>query len=572
MDVFKNILVEKITIMASTQVGKTECCLNILGYIIDQDPGPTLLVYPREPDAKSVSSTRIKPMIDLSPTLSKHKTSESDDLTKMQMKLDRMYVYFAGANSPAALSSKPVRYLLRDETDKYPRFSGEEADPLKLSQERTRVYWNRKIIDCSTPTTKDGYIQRQYDLSDQRHYYVPCPHCNSYQVLDFNQIKVPETERDPERIVIEQIAWYECIYCKKRILDQHKQNMLLKGIWLPAAIKVNAKGQLPEHLDFPQTSHVGFHISALYSPWLTFSEVIAEFFRSKDRPELLMNFINSWLAQIWQEKVEETKPDQLRRLCRDYEKATVPDGVILLTGGVDVQKNYFVCTIRGWGVYPDSWLILEEKVNTWAEVEKLMINNTYPSLVHGLPAFAVRLTCLDTGYRTDEVYDFCRQHRDCTRAIKGKDQLGGVPFKTSNIDKFPNGRVIPGGLLLYLLDTAYFKDKIARMINTGDDTPKWNLFKNPSDDYIRWFCNEHKVLKRDKKRGQTYEMWQPVSGHAQTHSWDAEVYAAAAAEMLYVYTLKAEDRPKPVMAVPEASDSDRPTPWIQRKSGWIKNG
>jgi len=193
MDAFTNPLIEKITLEMSTQIGKTEAMLNMLGYAIDQDPGPTLFVYPREPDAKTASVTRIKPMIELSPDLNSHRTQDSDDLTKLQMRLDRMYVYFAGANSPAALSQKPVRYLFLDETDKYPKFSGEEADPIKLATERTRTFWNRKIINCSTPTTSSGYIHREYERSDQRRYYVPCPYCGGYQVLVKDQIKVPPT-------------------------------------------------------------------------------------------------------------------------------------------------------------------------------------------------------------------------------------------------------------------------------------------------------------------------------------------------------------------------------------------
>ncbi len=572
MDSFINPLVEKITLMMSTQVGKTESLLNMLGYAIDQDPGPALMVYPREPDAKTMSSTRIKPMIDLSPALRRHCTKESDDLTKMQMKLDRMYIYFAGANSPAALSGKPVRYLFRDEVDKYPKWAGEEADPLKLSQERTRTYIFRKIIDCSTPTTEDGYIYREYNLSDQRAYYVPCPHCGGYQVLTKDQIKVPPEERDTKRIRLNRIAWYECVYCANKITDLMKQNMLQNGLWLPASIKVNSKGELSEKMVFPETSHAGFFLNALYSPWLSFSEIIAEFFDSHDRPELLMNFINSWLAQIWQEKVAESRPEQIRKLCCEYEKATVPDGGIILVGAVDVQLNYFVCSIRAFGPHPESWLILEEVVKSWEDVEKIMLNTRYASVITGIDPFEVALTLIDTGYRTNEVYDFCRQHRDRTRAIKGKDQLGGVPFKTTTLDKYTNGKPIPNGLLLYLLNTTYFKDKIARLIDPEDKVSKWHLFKNPSDNYINWLCGEHKVRERDKKKSLIREVWRKVRTHAQTHSWDTEVYAAAGAEMLYTYNLRIEDKPKPKIEMVPAQDLDRAESWIPRKRGWIKNG
>lgn len=576
MDSFTNPLVEKITIMSSTQVGKTESWLNMLGYAIDQDPAPALVVMPREPDAKYISKGRVLPMIRISPCLSRHQTKDSDDLTRMEMKLDRMFVYFAGANSPAALAGKPVRYIFRDEVDKYPKFTGEEADPIKLSNERTHTFWNRKTIDCSTPTTKNGYVAREYERSDQRGYYVPCPHCQGYQVLEFEHgVKIPEDERNPEKIRQEKLAWYECAYCRGKIVDLMKQEMLKKGVWLPAAIKPDRKGQLPDKLSIPLASHVGFHLNALYSPWLTFSDVMAEFLESHEKVELLMNFVNSWLAQVWQEKVIETKPQKLKTLCLEYTRDTVPDGGIVLVAGVDVQKDYFVIVIRAWGPYPESWLVHEEKVTTWEEVEKILFETRYPSLVTNVDPFDVRLSCFDTGYRTSEVYNFCRKHKGLARAIKGKDTLIGVPYNMNTIDKFPDGKRIPGGLQLWLLNTTYFKDQISRLVHTDDAVSKWHLYKEPTPEYLRWFCGEHKVTKRDKKTGRTYEVWEKASSHAQAHSWDAEVYALAAAEMLRVFNLKEEHKPLPRpenIAVASEESKDKKTNWIGDRKGWIRHG
>lgn len=570
MDAFTDPLVEEITIEASTQVGKTESLFNMLGYCIDEDPGPAMVVFPREPDAKTVSKRRVMPMIRLSPTLRRHITLNSDDFTKMELALDNMIVYFAGANSPAALSQKSIRYLFFDETDKYPKFSGEEADPIELARERTRVYWNRKIIKCSTPTVQTGYIHREYESSDQRSYYVPCPHCHGSQTLEFGQIKIPKGERDPDLIKIKRLAWYECVYCKKKITDVMKPKMLQAGIWLPEYIKPSPKGKLPQKMDIKPTSHAGFHLNALYSPWLTFSEIMAKFLKSKDRIELLMNFVNSWLAQIWQDKTEETKPNQLRRLCSDYRMGVVPDGGIVLTAGVDVQKAYFVVTVRAWGAYPRSWLIWQEVVSKWDDVIEIMMGTDYPSALQNVQPFRVRLACIDTGYNTSEVYDVCRQRelRQVFRPIKGLDQLSGIPYKMSTIDKYPgSGKRIQGGLQLWLLDTTYFKDKVSSWVHA--DKQVWHLPRNIDDRYVRWFCGEHKVLKRDKRRGRVHEVWEQKTASTQAHFWDTEIYSVAAAEMLYIFNLKDEDKPQPVTQQPGADKPDKPS-WVGRRSGWIR--
>jgi len=118
MDAFTDPFVEEITVMAASQVGKTEAMFNMLGFIIDQDPGPTLIVLPRENDAKSVSCNRVMPMIEGSYVLREHLPRLSDDITRLEYHLDRMILYFAGSNSPADLASRPIRYLFLDEIDK----------------------------------------------------------------------------------------------------------------------------------------------------------------------------------------------------------------------------------------------------------------------------------------------------------------------------------------------------------------------------------------------------------------------------------------------------------------------
>ncbi|MDD5449655.1 MAG: phage terminase large subunit family protein [Candidatus Omnitrophica bacterium] len=574
MDAFNDPLIEDIVIMASTQVGKTESLYNMIAYIIDQDPGPVLLVMPRESDAKSVSSKRLRPMLELSAVLSSHFTPIGDDITKMEIQLDRMILYFSGANSPAGLAQRPIKYLFLDETDKYPHFSGKEADPIKLSTERTRTFWDRKIVKCSTPTTKEGYIWREYEKSDRCQYYVPCPHCGKYQVLLFrSNVKWPEAERDPEKIREMRLAWYECLYCKGRIIDSMKQKMLLQGRWAPEGCHVNERGEIVGAP--PKTSKKGFWINALYSPWLSFSEVAAEFLRSQSYPELLMNFVNSWLAELWQETHDQTKPEELKKLCVAYKKGVLPDGVLVLTGGIDVQKDHFYVIIRGWGYEQESWLILAQRFETKQELIEVVFNTYYSFDNPDKQPLGVRLTCVDTGYRTDEVYELCRAYMDISRAIKGRDRIFSSPLHVSTIDKYPlTGQPIPGGLKLWHLDTSYFKDKVTRLVKNSFldiEEAKWHLYEKIPDEYLNQFCAEHKVLVLDKKTGRTYEEWRPMTPNAPSHFLDCEVYAAAAAEMLRVQDLR-RDSGKRIYKSSSGKERDNygRGNWLNKKSNWLR--
>jgi len=569
MDSFSDPSVKEITIKASTQTGKTESFLNMIGYAIDQDPGSSLVVMPLKDDAKTFSKDRIKAMIELSPALSTHLTGEEDDITKFVMTLDRMNLYMAWANSPAVLSSKAIKYLLFDEINKYPPYSGREADPIKLASERTRTFWNSKTVKVSTPTIPEGYITREYDRSDKCKFYVPCPHCGKYQYLMWSQVKFPKEERDPEIIKQKRLAWYECIECKRTITDNMKQKMMLQGKWIPEGATIDKDGNIRG--SFRQSSHKGFWINAIYSPWLTFADLAAEWLVSYTRPELHMNFINSWLAEEWHEKIEERKPEILKKLCLEYEKETVPEGAIILTAGVDVQKDYLIYTIRGFGVGYENWLIKEAYIETWEELIAQIVDGVFHSEVKGFPDFQVSLANIDSGHRTDEVYDICRQFKGLFRPIKGSDTLRGLLYKISTIDKYPNGKTIPGGLKLYHIDTNMFKDKLARLISIEGENKKFHLYRNPSEIYFRQMCAEGKVLERGKRSGQRREVWKLLSQHTPNHFWDSEVYALSAAEMLRVYALREEDKPK-VQIVKQEKEPGEHKSWVGNRKNWMKRG
>jgi len=553
MDAFTDPYVDEITVMAASQVGKTEAMYNMLGFIIDQDPGPTLMVSPRADDAKSVSYNRVRPMIECSPILSKYIPINTDDITKLEYHFDRMILYFAGSNSPADLASRPIRYLFLDEVDKYPKFSGREADPIKLASERQKTFWNKKTVKVSTPTTREGYIFREYDKSDQRRFHVPCPHCGKKQVLLFGQIKWPKEESSAERIKNNRLAWYECSHCKKRIDDIHKQKMMLSGEW------ISEKG---EH-----NRNRGFWVSSLYSPWLTWSDIASEFLKSKDYVELLMNFVNSWLAEVWEEKIEETTVDKVRNLARDYDQGVVPDEVLVLTAGIDVQKDHFYYVIRGWGYYEESWLIRADRVEYWDDIIDCLFKTEYRR-VSSAETLNVYMSCIDSGFRTDEVYRFCREWPDKTKAIKGLEEItGGRFYRANKIDiNSRTGAVIPGGLVLWNLNVTQYKDKINRLV-TSKNPGKWHIFKNPADDYLMQFTSEHKVLIRNRTTGKAKEVWQKKKEAAANHYLDAEVYALAAADIIRALNMRKEDAPR--VHQPVTDESGRGG-WLRKTKGsWI---
>lgn len=572
MDAASDPRVEKITICASTQVGKTECLLNIIAYGIDQSPGSMLVVLPREDDAISLGNRRIRPMLEASPRLARHLSDAKGDNLKKEIRCGpRAILYLAGSNSPADLASRPIRYLIMDEVDKMKRWTGREADPISLATERTRTYSNRKIIMASTPTTASGYIWREWQASDQHLYFVPCPECGDYSPMEFARVKFPDDERDPKVIREDRLAWYECGVCASRIEDKHKPKMLGAGVWCPESSKPDKNGEF----EIERASHHrGFRMNSLVSPWLNFSDVAAKFLEShadNSSQAPLMNFVNSWLGEIFQEKAESTTVDEVACRASEYKERTVPDRAICVVAGCDVQLDHLWYSVRAFGPREESWLIEYGRVDGGLELlNDLLLRRVWPGTdgrEHRL-----RLLCIDSGFRTDEVYRFARAHSEVVRPIKGQQRISGVPIRSNRIDKSIKGSPLKRSIRLWHVDTTHFKDKLARLMRArGGEHGEWHLPDQPGVDYLRQVTSEHKVFKRNRNTGATVAAWETKPGSRANHLWDTEVYSLVAAEMLSVFALDESHLQQAKNTEKAPSASRNPTRgWIEKGgTGWL---
>jgi phage terminase large subunit GpA-like protein len=552
MNAFNNPDIEEIIFVKPTQVGGTESLNNIIGYIIAQDPSPTLIVYPTLELAEYTSKNRIQPMISLSPEL-KNRYQEQDS-KMLELQFDGMYVVLSGANSPSSLASRPIRYLLMDEVDKFPSSAGKEAEPRSLARERTKTFaHNKKIFQTSTPTRKMAPIWQEWENSDsQLKYYVPCPYCGHYQTLRFKQIKWPKSAKTPDEAAAS--AYYECEQCKEIITDAHKTTMLRAGEWRQE--KSNG------------TKKTAFHINAIYSPWVRFGDVVYNFLKSKDSQELLMNFVNSWLAEPWENTEVKMNSEIVLKRQSGVPENIVPLGTILLTGGVDVQKDYFYFTIRAWGERLTSWNIAHGRVDTWDEVETIMNSLFYDSNDN---SYQVNLCAIDSGARTDEVYEFCAINQEWAVPIKGSSKPLVSRYKVSIIDKTDSKA---NGLRLYIVDGGQYKDMIAGRLKRENGYGSWMVYEGCDLEYAEQICSEEKTI--EKKGGVDVEVWRPKGSHTANHYLDCEVYSACAADLLHIRYLREqqlEENSKQVNSNPLDVTSGfikSNSNWINQKGGWIK--
>lgn len=416
--------------IAPSQCGKSEVLLNVIGHYIDLDPSPMLMVRPSIDDARDFSEDRIKTMIDLSPSLRRcvrSPTGRREAGNKMLRKVfPGGHLTLVGANSPTGLANRPIRVLLCDEIDKYPASAGDKGDPITLAKNRTRTFQtNWKCLYVTTPGVKGASRSEPlWARSDQRRYFVPCPHCAHFQHLRRKQL-------------IHDVAAYACESCAAVIEEQDKSAMLTAGRW----IATNPNGEFP-----------GFHLNSLYSPWMTWRQFIHKFTVAAQSPETLKVFVNEDLAEWWDPQDGEAVNTTALASRRETYFAEVPLGVAVLTAGVDVQHDRLEIAVKGWGVGQESWLILHARImghvefdDVWDRLDAIRRR----SFKHesGMP-MTIRCTSIDSGdgQTVQSVYAYVKKHaRENVYATKGMSVRKRPILNRSGKPNRYGVRVVPVG-------------------------------------------------------------------------------------------------------------------------------
>lgn len=509
MDSVNDPLIETIIIMSSAQVGKTELLNNIIGYFIDYDPSPIMLLMPTLDLAQSYSKKRLAPMLRDTPVLRgkvKDARSRDSDNTLLEKGFPGGYIAIVGANSPTGLSSRPIRVVLADEVDRFPESAGTEGDPLSLAEKRTKTFWNKKKVFVSTPTDKGiSRIEAEFEESTKEEWCLPCPCCGRYQLLSWGQIKFEDVTM-------------ECKFCKERFKEfEWKAG---KGKWIASNKSVERKR--------------GFHLNALASPWERWESIIKEFKDAKRKgKETLKVWINTFLGESWEDQEGEVADEDNLLKRRERYSCQVPANVLILTAGVDVQDDRLEVEVVGWGLEKESWGIEYKAIYgdpgqqaVWNQLDEYLSRQFCYDDGTGI---MISCVCIDSGgHFTTEVYQFCKT-REYRRIFAVKGQGGsGIPLVSKATRT--NRLKVP----LFSLGVDQGKESILSRLKTEFEGPGYCHFpieseKGYDSSYFKGLTAERKVIRYYK--GKPKQEWIKKSG-ARNEPLDLRNYATAALEIL----------------------------------------
>lgn len=510
LDAISNPMNSEVVFMTSSQVGKTLIAKAVIGYYIDQDPAPMLIVQPTIEMSETFSKDRLAPMVRDTPVLRgkiADPRSRDSGNTILHKRFPGGHLTIVGANAPAGLASRPIRVVICDEVDRYPASAGTEGDPVSLAKARTKTFHNRKLVLMSTPGDEvTSRIAPAYEASDQRHYLVPCHECGHMQALRWAQVRWKDG--DPHT------ARYECEQCEAEWEDSHRLDALQAGVWVAT---------------YPDRRVAGFHIWEIYSPFSMLWEIVAEFLSAKVSPDTLKTWTNTCLGETWKDAGgDRRQPELLARRREQYDCSDsqgVPDSVVWVDAGVDTQDDRLEVELVGWGVGEESWgldhVVIEgnpDAPEVWLRLEDQLARMFIREDGARLP---VSIMLIDSGgHHTTRVYDFARKNRRA-RACVGRS---GNRAEVTRPSKQKGGKMTPWVIGVDQIKAQLLQSRL--LVETVG--PRYCHFPDTySDVWFEQLCAEVAITKY--KHGVPYVVWD--AGRRRNEALDCRVLAMAGLRM-----------------------------------------
>lgn len=536
MDAVNEPGVRAIALEKAAQVGGSEAMHNIVGYFIEHDPCPMLFVHPSAEVAEEWSKERLADMIRTTPALRKvvreGRASRGEHEAESTLRLKMFpggFLAIGGANTPNTFARRAVRIAYGDDVDRWPPIVGEEGDPADLLVNRTTTFDDPIVFFVSTPTLKGGRIDTLYQRSDRRRYFVTCLVCGRADWItwtDATRFHVVFNERDPETARI-RCPDDEHGGCGAELYEPERRQMVLAGEWRSTAIA-------------QQVGLVGFHLPAMVSTLgVTLPYLVDKFLSARAKgKESLRVFINTSLAEGWEDRGARMEPSVLYQRREDYgEEVEIPAAAAAITAGVDVQEDRFELLVTAWGLAGERWVVdwrsipgNPKRAETRAALLEALTRKYQHALGVQLPIHA---TCIDTGYATQEMYDFVLAYQArrifATKGVGGKS---GEPIVSKPTEKRYGKN--PRPVRLYWINTDDAKADVMGSLALAAPGPGYIHFpsrvESITEEFFAQLCAEHKETRYNKAGVATHVVW--VQDRDRNEGLDCAVLNLAAHRLL----------------------------------------
>lgn len=531
MDAFNDPRVRRVIMVAASQVGKSEFINNAIGYIIDQDPGSILFVHPTTIDARDYSKLRIAPMVRDCPTLrTKVAAPKSRDSgnTVLQKTYPGGILTLCGSTEAHALASKPIRYVFGDERDRWAKSAGDEGDPWKLAMARQTTFYNAKAVEVSTPTIKGASpIADSYNKGTMERWRTQCPHCGEYHEIVWENLRYEHEEQEVNhhRVFKVKKVYYMCPNCAAASDELTMKRQPAK--WVadnPAAYANGVRS---------------FWLNAFVSQWKSWASIVLDFLQAQGDSRKMQVVYNTVFGKLWENRGDMEDEDSLLKRREEY-AAELPNGVLVLTCGIDTQDDRLEYEVVGYGHFGETWGIEKGIIMgrpdadaTWDALDTNVLDRVY-RFADGL-GLRLSMSFMDEGgHFTQEVRSRCRERISkklfCIKGLPGQDRPYTGPPRQVRI--VVNGTHV-GFCWQYQIGVDAGKQLIMDNLRAKEPGPRYCHFPLRDDYGAGYFAGllSERLTYNDKAKRNPWS-WEKIPGHDRNEPLDCRNYANAAFKVL----------------------------------------
>jgi phage terminase large subunit GpA-like protein len=535
--------VERITLMWGAQLGKTETINNGIGYHIHQNPSSQMMMHPTQGDLSTWLETKLNPLLTDTPEIAERvaKPRGREGVNNSRMKsYAGGFLMFAWSGSPNTMRGRSAPKIWCDEVDGYETTA--EGDPINLLWQRSATFGDQRLlVVTSTPTVKgESRVEASFEMGDKRRYFIPCPHCQTEQVLKWAQVSWLKDEVTGEDLP--ETAVYACEHCGGAILDGHKPAMLRRGRWIA---------------EKPFRGHASFHLNELYSPFRKWRDIVRSFLEKKASNDL-QSFVNVSLAETWEVEGEAIDSSPLYHR-REFYRTDVPAGGLVLTAGVDVQDDRLEASVWAWGLEGESWLVCHRvfqgdpgRPELWRRLDEFLLGSWEHESGYRLKLTAVAID--SGGHYTDQVYKFAKD-----RAVRHVYAIKGSSNKAAPIVSRPSTSN-KAKIKLFSIGVSTAKELIFSRLRVADVGPGFVHFPRDRAMIDEEFFAQLTAEKRVVRYVRGFPTYEFQKTRPRNEALDCLVYALAAFEILspnlraVLARLAPEEAPPPPTTPKEAPE------------------
>lgn len=531
MDAFTESDINVVVAKTASQIGKSDIMNNVIGRFSHLAPAPMMMLQPTIEMSQDYSKTRIAPMIRDTKVLKdifKEVKSRETSNTILSKQFPGGRLIMAGANSPAGLASRPIKILLADEVDRFPKSAGTEGDPVGLAAKRMTTFWDRVMGLFSTPTNAgDSRIEDEYVTGTQEEWQHQCPNCDEWHLLTHLDMHTDYDssidKKGKKHVIVKAVTW-RCPDCGFGFTETEMRQAAQKYIAQNASAL--AKGVR------------SFFVNCFASPWVNWSDVMQEWLEAQGDPEREKVVVNTRFGEAYEPKGNFENHQQFMRRRENY-GAELPDGVLLLTAAVDVQDNRLEYEICGWGMAEENWGIkkgvilgVPDTQEVWDMLDEQLDKEYRFASGKGL---IVARTFIDSGgHYTKETYAYCKKRFTRQRFVVKGSSVPGVPL----IHKYSKVKLVRGTIPLVMIGTDSGKQYIMDRLSIEEPGPKYfhwpldesdgiamQLNRGYDEYYFKGLIAETKEPRR--KNGVLVYQWVNVAKDKRNEPLDLRVYNLA---------------------------------------------